>query len=104
VTRGGTISLWCDGLMQYVKRGDVAEQSSYYHQSREEGEAVFSELQEKHSSKYDVLRLHLWSRMISAGIHDNYDEPPSIPAFSGANSVKKKKHYVIALVKQLLPK
>ena len=93
--RGGTINLWCDGnhsngVGQKRKRGDAAEQSSYHRQAKEEeSEAIFTELQEKHSSKYDMPRLRLWSRMISAGIHDNYDEPPNIPAFSGSKRAKK---------------
>jgi len=92
--KGGAINLWCDGSHssrgQKRKRGDAAEQSSYHRQVKEEeSDAIFLELQEKHSSKYELPRLHLWSRMISAGIHDNYDEPPNKPAFYGMKQAKK---------------
>ena len=61
------------------------------HQEKgEESKAIFKELQEKHSSKYEMPRLRLWSRMVSVGIHNNYDEPPNIPAFSGTKRAKKK--------------
>ena len=53
--KGGAINLWCDGSHssrgQKRKRGDAAEQSSYHRQAKEEeSDAIFSELQEKHSS------------------------------------------------------
>jgi len=95
IPKGVTINLWCDGshsnrVGKKRKRGDAAEEPSYHHQEKEEeSEAIFKELQEKHSSKYDIPRLRLWSRMISAGFHDNYDEPPNIPAFSGTKKAKK---------------
>ena len=34
-------------------------------------------------------RLRLLSRMIAAGIHDDYDEPPDIPAFSKSKRARK---------------
>ena len=32
---------------------------------------------------YDSPRIQLWARMISSGLHEDYYEPPDIPAFSG---------------------
>jgi len=98
IPKGGTINLWCDGshsnrVSKKRKRGDAAEEPSYHRQEKEEeSEAIFKELKEKHSSKYDMPRLRLWSRMILAGIHDNYDEPPNIPAFS---STKRANHLMV---------
>ena len=55
----------------------------YRQQKEEEADLVFKELREKHTTNYDTLRLRLWVRMISSGLHDDYDNPPNIPAFSG---------------------
>jgi len=68
-----------------MKREDAVEYSVHRQAKQDKSEAIFMELCQKHSStgRYNTPRLHFWSRMISAGIHDNYDEPPDIPAFSG---------------------
>ena len=96
--KGGTINLWCDsnygsgnGDSHKRKRGDAAtEKSSHRMAKEEETEIIFKNLQGKHSAKYDVPRLRLWSRMIAAGIHDDYDKPPDIPAFSSKNKRARK--------------
>jgi len=92
----GPISLWCDGnyssgVSRKRKREDAAEHSAHHLAKEDESEAIFMELRQKHYStgRYDTPRLRLWSRMISAGIHDNYDEPPDIPAFSGNKRSRK---------------
>ena len=40
-----------------------------------EAETTYMELREKHGSKYDAPRLRLWARMISTGLHSDYDTP-----------------------------
>ena len=40
-------------------------------------------MREKHTTNYVTPRLRLWARMISSGLHEDYDNPPNIPAFSG---------------------
>ena len=94
--KGGAINLWCEGNYDLAdgggnkrKRGDAAEQSSHRKAKEDENESIFKDLHEKHSGKYDTPRLRLWSRMIAAGIHDDYDEPPDIPAFSKSKRARK---------------
>ena len=96
--KGGPITLWCDGKSRESreedhrgkrKRDNVVEVGR--RQEREEVESVYKELQEKHGKKFDTPRLRLWSRMICSGIHDNYDTPPDIPAFSGTTPKKPRK-------------
>jgi len=36
----------------------------------------------------DVLKLSLWARMITSDLHDDYKNPPNIPAFQGSVSKK----------------
>ena len=80
---GGSLSLWCDGKSDVKRKREVDSTTAYRHQKEEEADAVYKELQEKHSTKYDSPRLRLWARMISNGLHEDYSEPPGIPAFSG---------------------
>ena len=47
-------------------------------------EKPYMELREKHGNKYDTPRLRLWARMISTGLHSDYDTSPEIPAFLGS--------------------
>ena len=89
--KGGPINLWCNG--NYIetnrkrRRTEVPDQSTY-HQQKEEADSVFKELREKHTTNYDTPRLRLWARMISSGLHDDYDNPPNIPAFSSKRACK----------------
>ena len=80
---GGSLSLWCDGKADPKRKREVDSSTTYRHQKEEEAEAIYKELREKHSSMYDSPRLRLWARMISSGLHEDYYEPPDIPAFSG---------------------
>ena len=50
---------------------------------------IFKDLHKKHSAKYDMPRLRLWSRIIAAGIHDDYDEPQDIPPFAKSKRAPK---------------
>ena len=94
--KGGAINLWCDGEYDVVdggshkrKRDTAVKQSSHRKTKEDESESAFKTLHEKHSAKYDAPRLRLWSRMIAAGIHEDYDEPPDIPAFSKNKRARK---------------
>ncbi len=92
--KGGNVSLWCDGRSaekcdsahaQKRKRDvDSSSSGTSRQEKEEEVESAYKELLEKHGSKYDTPRLRLWSRMITAGLHGDYDNPPNIPAFSGS--------------------
>ena len=37
----------------------------------------------------ETTKLWLWARMICGGLHDDYTEPPDIPAFSSCKKPKK---------------
>ena len=86
---GENVALWCDGRSTDSapkRKRDLDSQpgSSYRQGKEEEAEAIYAELREKHGSKYDAPRLRLWARMISTGLHSDYDTPPEIPAFLGS--------------------
>lgn len=95
---GGFISLWCDGNYTEVnhkkRRAEGPDQSTYRQLKEEETDSVFKELREKHTANYDTPRLRLWARMISTGLHDDYDNPPNIPAFSGSINKRARKDSV----------
>lgn len=86
------MSFWCDGRSSEKQEGalkrkrdlDLPSSSSSRQEKEEEVESTFKQLHEKHGNKYDTPRLRLWSRMISNGLHDDFDNPPSIPAFLGS--------------------
>ena len=90
---GGNLSLWCEGRSvatsdsthapKRKRDGEASSSSTSRQEKEEEVESIYKELREKHTSKYDTPRLRLWSRMIAGGLHDDYESPPNIPAFSG---------------------
>ena len=91
-SKGGNISLWCDGRPSADVEGTWAQKRKQYsdlsstgtsRQEKEEVDSVYKELHDRHRNKYDTPRLRLWSRMITSGLHDDYDKPPDIPAFTG---------------------
>ena len=43
---------------------------------------MFKELKTRHGDKYEIPKLRLWSRMICSDLHEDYENPPAIPAFS----------------------
>ena len=98
--KGGNIMFWCDGRLtesesahaQKRKRDtkDGSGGSTKRQEREEEVDSTYKELVEKHSGKYDTPKLRLWARMICSGLHDNFDNPPNIPAFSG--STPKRPH------------
>ena len=98
--KSGNIMFWCDGRLaesesahaQKRKRDtkDGSGGSTKRQEREEEVDSTYTELVEKHSGKYDTPKLRLWARMICSGLHDNFDNPPNIPAFSG--STPKRPH------------
>ena len=53
-------------------------------QQEAEVETTYKQLKERHGKIWDMPRLKLWAWCITSGIHDDYDNPPDSPAFSGA--------------------
>ena len=98
---GGQITLWCDGRAQEVdnsrkrKREESSSESgsSVAHRLENEKsvEEAYKKLLEKHANAWDTPRLRLWARMICSGCHDDYDNPPSIPAFVSTVPKKQRK-------------
>ena len=86
----GEITLWCDGRIPGTeeevmgrskrKRDDPATGSSK-RQKKEEVDPIFKELKEKHGNKFDTPRLRLWACMLANDIHDDFENPPSVPVF-----------------------
>ena len=46
---------------------------------------------ERHRKQYETPKLRLWSRMICSGLHDDFDNPPDILAFTGVTPKKPRK-------------
>lgn len=96
--KGGQISLWCDGRLasenseeRGPKRKKDSESSTRRQEKEENVESVYKELLEKHGKKFDTPKLRLWSRMICSDLHDDYDNPPDIPAFSSVTPKRPRK-------------
>lgn len=88
-----SITLWCDGNQVQKTSGSTGKKRKYdsvseYREDKEnEVDTVLEELQEIHEDgQYDMPRLRLWSRMIATGIHNDYHNPPNIPALTGNSS------------------
>ena len=95
-SEGCTISLWCDGRTQSDsavggkrKQDDVSAGRRAINEK--EVDNVFKDLREKHGNEYDAPKLHVWARMISSGIHDDYDSPPDVPMFLTPSTKKTRK-------------
>ena len=83
---GGHLTLWCDGKLDEAgkkrKRDDV-DPKTKRQEKEEDVDSIFKDLKRRHDSKFDTPKLRLWARMICSKLHDDYDKPPDIPAFSG---------------------
>jgi hypothetical protein len=109
---GGNVTFWCYGNKNYGNKadpgGDFAEEndpcfalpqgskrkrdsevSTRRQEKEDEVDRVYKELREKHG-KLESMKLRLWARMICGGLHDNYTEPPDIPAFNSDRKRPKK--------------
>ena len=60
-------------------------------------EDVYKKLLDKHGSKWDTPRLHLWARCICSDQHKDYEEPPDLPAFKDPEPKKRKESLSDAL-------
>ena len=87
--KGGQISMWCEGVSNdeghsHSKRKRDDSGVSKRQEKEEDVEDNFKVLQEKHgkNKQFTTPMLHLWARTISAGLHDDFDSPPDLPAFS----------------------
>lgn len=58
---------------------------------------IYKSLKEKHGSTYTNPQLRLWARMIEAGNHESTEDPPKIPAITGAIPKKKKESLTEAI-------
>ena len=47
-------------------------------------------LREKHGQQYTGIQYRLWAEMLDVGTHESFDDPPSVPMFTG-NRVSSKK-------------
>lgn len=59
-------------------------------EKEEEVDSTYKMLLEKHgkTSKLDIPKLCLWSRMICSDLHDDHDNPPDIQAFGNTPELK----------------
>ena len=74
-----------------IKCKRVSSVGSTRHEKEEEVDAIYKGLKQKHDTKFDVPKLRLWARMIATDLHDDYNDPPNIPAFSGLATKKPRK-------------
>lgn len=82
----GDITLWCfdedESATCKRKREDSAASLASKRQKRQDDiDSEVEKLKEKHGTKWPVLKLRLWARLVVQGDHDSYDEPPQLPAF-----------------------
>ena len=96
---GGDIALWCDAYgkadgekVSTKTKGSGDSMAGSSRQEKEgEVELIYKDLKEEHDGNYNVPRLRLWARMIASDLHDDYDNPPSVPAFSGMTHKRPRK-------------
>ena len=94
--KGGQISLWCEGVSNdghsnlKRKRDDSGVSKR---QEEEDVEDNFKVFQRKHraNKQFTTPMLRLWARTITAGLHDHFDSPPDLPAFSQSQPKKPRK-------------
>ena len=94
----GEITLWCDSRTYETgdtgsrkKRKKDGETSTKRQAKEDEVDDVFMQLKEKHGQKFDIPRLRLWARTICGNLHDDFENPPDLPAFRN-ETPKKAKH------------
>ena len=84
--KGGNITLWCDGCFPSsttgpgTKRKREVETATRRQDKEDEVEKIVMELSKKHP-EIEKTKIRLWARMISGGLHDDYEKLPDIPAF-----------------------
>ena len=86
---GGNVTLWCDG--KSLKKRDAETATGTKRQDKEgELDSIFKELRKKHSDM-EYPKLRIWARLINAGQHDSYDEPPDDLPYFGNERKKQKR-------------
>ena len=50
---------------------------------------IFKDLTDKHRDKYTEPQLHLWTRMITNGLHGSLDNPLWVPMITGSSGQQK---------------
>ena len=89
--------MWCDGRQTIPsnktgkKRKSMqdSETTTLREEKESEVESTFEKLGQRTMVIFMIPRsCRLWSRMIVAGIHNDFENPPNIPAFNG-NSAKR---------------
>ena len=98
---GGQINMWCEGVSNEgankghggSKRKRDDSGVSKHQEKEEDVKDNFKVLQEKHgrNKKFTIPLLRLWARTISAGLHDDFDSPSDLPAFSESQPKKPRK-------------
>ena len=63
-----------------TKRKREVETATRRQDKEDEVEKIVMELSKKHP-EIEKTKIRLWARMISGGLHDDYEKPPDIPAF-----------------------
>ena len=92
------VSLWCDGRNRSDNELSSDEErerprkrarkkkslpQSKENEREDELESVFKQLHEKHGNSYSGPQLRLWARMVVTKTHDDLNEPPKVPMFTG---------------------
>ena len=91
---GGQLTLWCDGKSEEGKnkrKRDNTDMDTKRQEKEEDVDCIYKDLKGRHEGKFDTPKLRLWARMISSNLHDDYDSPPDIPAFSGTTPKRPRK-------------
>ena len=98
---GGQISMWCEGVSnEGANKGQSGSKRrrdesgvSKRQEKEEDVDDNFKVLQEKHGKdkQFTTPLLRLWARTINAGLHDDFDSPPDLPAFSQSQPKKPRK-------------
>ena len=106
-----TITLWCDGRDENADSATSTSQAKRKisadevtpvgkRAKKEEIDEAFQTLQKNDSGNYSTPQLRLWARMYGNGLHDDFDNPPNVPAITG-QPVKKKERKSEPLTKAL---
>ena len=90
--------MWCEGVPnEGANKGQSGSKRkrddsgvSKHQEKEEDMDENFRVLQEKHGKdkQFTTPLLRLWARTISAGLHDDFDSPPDLPAFSQSQPKK----------------
>ena len=99
-----SVLFWCDGRASEQASSEETSKShkrkvgnlSVSHRTkRQEIEMELDEtvrkMKEKHGTKFSLLQLRLWARMIAADNHESIDNPSQVPAITGITPKREKK-------------